>query len=350
MISGSSFNSFNGLDRGQKGILHVISHTDLDGIAAAALAWHVNRGDRWPIKVTLCGYGEVDSLVSFGLSKGEDLVVLDLFCQRQDTVDMLDRTLEGVELRRPIFFDHHKSTMEKYGNRLWLRVDTSMCAAKVYYRWLEDNLSKPGDLEVLDRFRELVDIANDRDLWLGERPESRLWQALVTVLGPGGALMRLSVNPSHVLDPREEACALEFVAQQDLRFKAALSSLERRGNLALLDDGILEFGDVSDFCGLVLDRMDNPPDAVAVLARRQGGDWAVSLRSRSGLAGRMVALLKDGRKVRGGGHDDAAALYFPAHFSREQIFSSLCTAMKSHHESSRGMGLTLGDLFNGKLG
>lgn len=39
------------------GLLHIISHTDLDGITAAAVAWHANRTSRWPIKVTLCGYG-----------------------------------------------------------------------------------------------------------------------------------------------------------------------------------------------------------------------------------------------------------------------------------------------------
>ncbi|MCX7828959.1 MAG: hypothetical protein N2315_07115 [Thermanaerothrix sp.] len=334
-----------------EGILHVISHTDLDGITAAAVAWHANRRRRWPIKVTLCGYGEVDSLVAYGLSKGEDLLVLDLFCQRQDTVDMLDRAFDGVELKRPVFFDHHSSTMEKYGNRKWLKVDTSMCAAKVYYSWLLSSQGEDGlDRDALSEMGELVEIANDRDLWLGNRQESRLWQALVTVLGPHGALMRLSVNRSHAMDPAEEAAASEFVALQDERFRRALSSLERRGDLAMLDDGILEFGDVSDFCGMVLDRMENPPLAVAVLARRQAGDWAVSIRSRSGLSGRMVALLKDGRKVRGGGHDDAAAVYFPSNFSKEQIFSSLTAAMKSHRESTMGTGMTIGDILKGKLG
>jgi hypothetical protein len=328
------------------GLLHIISHTDLDGITAAAVAWHANRTSRWPIKVTLCGYGDVDSLVSYGIDKGEDLMVLDLSCQRQDTVDKLDRDSEGVQLERPIFFDHHASTKEKYGNRTWIRVDTSMCAAKVYYRYLKES-GQDGPVSPME---ELVEIANDRDLWLGQREESRLWQALITIMSPHGALMRLSSNPSHVMDRMELDAARDFIARQDERFRMALESLDRRGDLALLDDGILEFGDVSDFCGLVLDRMDNPPEVVAVLARRYAGDWAVSLRSRSGLSGRIVSLLKDGRRIRGGGHDDAAAVYFPANFTREQIFSSISTAMMSHRESSQDVGFTLGDLFRGKLG
>ena len=47
----------------ERPLLHVISHTDLDGVAAAALAWHVHRIDRAPVRVSLTGYGEVDNLI-----------------------------------------------------------------------------------------------------------------------------------------------------------------------------------------------------------------------------------------------------------------------------------------------
>ena len=54
----------------ERPLLHVISHTDLDGIAAAALAWHVHRADRAPIRVSLTGYGEVDNLILETLETG----------------------------------------------------------------------------------------------------------------------------------------------------------------------------------------------------------------------------------------------------------------------------------------
>ena len=52
-----------------KPLLHIISHTDLDGVAAAALAWHAHYQDRKPLKVSLTGYGEVDNLILESLEK-----------------------------------------------------------------------------------------------------------------------------------------------------------------------------------------------------------------------------------------------------------------------------------------
>jgi hypothetical protein len=75
----------------------------------------------------------------------------------------------------------------------------------------------------------------------------------------------------------------------------------------------------------------------------------VSLRSRNGLAGRVVSLLKDGRKIRGGGHGDAAALYFPNNYSEEGIRESISAALSAESESTSGMGVTLGDLIKGAM-
>ena len=59
-------------------MLHIISHTDLDGVASAALAWHANRGSGLPIWVSLSGYGEVDSLIVDSIDSGFKLIVLAL--------------------------------------------------------------------------------------------------------------------------------------------------------------------------------------------------------------------------------------------------------------------------------
>ncbi|MFP4482997.1 MAG: phosphohydrolase, partial [Thermovirgaceae bacterium] len=65
-----------------------------------------------------------------------------------------------------------------------------------------------------------------------------------------------------------------------------------------------------------------------------------------GLAGRIVGLLKDGDRIRGGGHGDAAALSFPPHYSPQQIRTSLLSAIRSADEQRQETGLTLGDLFS----
>lgn len=332
-----------------KPLLHIISHTDLDGVAAAALAWHAHYQDKKPLKVSLTGYGEVDNLILESLQKGQEPLVLDLFCQRRQTVDELDR-LFGADAV-PFLFDHHKSTFELYANRPWAVVDTGYCGALVYWRWLMAQELSSETRKSVERMEPFVLLANDRDLWLGQNPDGRLWQGLITLCGAWAVLMRLVDNPSPVLTQGERESAEHFISCQEARFVRAQESIQRMGgDLAFLGDGILEFGDVSDFCGLVLDRSENPPQVAAIAARRPAGDWAVSLRSRDEVAGKIVALLKDGKKVRGGGHGDAAALYFPAHYKEEQIRESLAAAIKTECERNQPTGVTLGDLLRAKQG
>lgn len=325
-------------------LLHIISHTDLDGVAAAALAWHVKGGR--VARVSLTGYGEVDALILETLASGKEPLVLDLFCQKEQTIDEVDRLYD--EASPPFLFDHHKSTFERYGNRKWAVIDTNYCGALVYWNWLSEHAQDSRTKEALARLEPIVRIANDRDLWLGQIPESRLWQALVTMCGHWGMFARLAANPSAELTPEEFDGASEFTERQEARFAEAKEHIWRHGaELAFLCDGILEYGDVSDFCGLLLDRDENPPEVAAVAARRLGGDWAVSMRSRDGLAGRVLALLKDGKKVRGGGHGDASALYFPRNYTQEQMRDSILAAIKVEKERSAAPKVTLGDLFKG---
>ena len=153
-------------------LLHIISHTDLDGVAAAALAWHVKGGR--VARVSLTGYGEVDALILETLASGKEPLVLDLFCQKEQTIDEVDRLYD--EARPPFLFDHHKSTFERYGNRKWAVIDTNYCGALVYWNWMSERAQDSRTKEALARLEPIVRIANDRDLWLGQIPESRLWQ------------------------------------------------------------------------------------------------------------------------------------------------------------------------------
>lgn len=327
-------------------ILHIISHTDLDGVAAAALAWHRARGGGKLVKVSLTGYGDVDELIINTLRAGDEPLVLDLFCQREQTIDEIDETWDVS--RPPFLFDHHKSTFERYASRKWAHVDTSHCGALVYWRWLMAKSPAGRELEVLQELEPLVRVANDRDLWLGELADSRLWQGLLSLCGHWSAFARLTANPSAELTREERRGAEEYVERQEARFAVAKQSIIRSGgDLVFVKDGLLEFGDVSDFCGLILDREPSPPLVAAVSAKRLGGDWAVSLRSRDGFAGRVMALLKDGKKVRGGGHGDAAALYFPRAYTEEQIRESVRAAIKVQKEREEAPSVTLGDLFKG---
>jgi len=324
--------------------LHVISHTDLDGVVAAAVAWRVHDPLRRPVRVTLTGYGEVDDAILESWNGGYETLVLDLFCQRQETVDELDRRYEAGS--PPFLFDHHESSRERYGARPWAHFDPTRCAARVYHEWLLARAPSGETRRRLEELSAIVALADDRDLWKLEDPDSRLWGALVTLAGPWGVLMRLAADPSGRLGPNERAQAEAFVERQEARFARAREKGVRSGSdLLFCGADLLEFGDTSDFCGLILDRLPDPPALVAVAARRPRGDWAVSLRSRGGLAGRVVGLLRDGKKVRGGGHADAAALYWPSGTPEDRIRESLISAIRADGERNAPAGQTLGDLF-----
>lgn len=351
----NSFTEFKMTGKGPGGIflnyehkvLHIISHTDLDGITSAALAWHYNYG-RYPLKVTLTGYGSVDNIVQESIQKEEPFMILDLFCQYDRTIDEIDRLFQDGD--HPLIFDHHESNFSKYSNRNWLKLDTSCCAAMVYFNWLMENAEDPADISRLNRLRKITEIANDRDLWINSLPESRLWHALVTICGPWSVFSRLVADPSGTLNPHEMDIASTFIENQEKRFLKAVESIKGNGkDISFIGDGILEFGDVSDFGGLVLDRMDSPPLLIAMASRRLRGDWAVSLRSRNGMAGKVSGILQDGKKVRGGGHENAAALYFPASWSENRIRESLETAVHTLKEQDKPMGATLGDLFRNAM-
>lgn len=338
-----------------EGLFHIISHTDLDGVVSAAIAWYAKRPSKRPVRVSLVGYGDVDNLILETGRSGVEMAVLDLSPQFQATVDEIDRGFEPGS--RPFLFDHHQTTYEKYRNRPWIVVDMNCCGALGYWNWLHDGNADDEVLESVEPLRALVRIANDRDLWINEEPDGRLWQAMVTLCGEWGAFARILSNPGAAFTPAERNVVVDFVDRQEARFVRAKEALQRDrlaggDEVAFLGDGHLEFGDTSDFCGAILDRQDGAAGAsqivmVALAYRRPNGNWAVSLRSRSGLAGNVVSLLKDGKKVRGGGHGDAAALYFPPTYREEGIRESIAAALRANAERSVDMGVTLGDLLKG---
>jgi hypothetical protein len=134
------------------------------------------------------------------------------------------------------------------------------------------------------------------------------------------------------------------VKNQEERFSRAREKVLLSGkDLVWVGPDLLEFGDVSDFCGLLLDHGDAPPRIVAVANKKMRGDWAISLRSRNGLAGKLVGLLKDGKKIRGGGHEDAAALYYPSSYREMEIRDTLVGGIRAADQQQTPR-LNLGDL------
>lgn len=337
-------------------MLRIISHTDLDGVVAAALAYRsrFDPANPTPTGIHLVGYGEVDNLILQTLRSGDEPLVLDLSPQFQATADEIDR----LTYVKPFLFDHHETAASRFSNRAWAVTDTAVCGARVYWDWLHSVGGDEGSVSRAAPLREMVDIANDRDLWINKNPDSKVWTAMITLCGEWGALTRLLFNPGATLSASEREAAESFLARQSERFRRAMGALRRDRvksageplELAFLGDGLLEFGDTSDFCGELLDHPAKgvqAPSLAALAYRKPSGGWAVSMRSRGGLSGRVLSLLKDGRRIRGGGHGDACALYFPNHYTEDGIRESIIAALSAEGERKSQTGVTLGDMFGG---
>ncbi|MFR5881448.1 MAG: hypothetical protein ACLUEQ_11930 [Cloacibacillus evryensis] len=86
---------------------------------------------------------------------------------------------------------------------------------------------------------------------------------------------------------------------------------------------MLEYGDVSDFCGLILDRDDNPPE-VAAVPRDGSAATGRSMRSRDGPRGQVLAAVRRSAAAATG----TSALYFPRNYTQEQMRDSILAATR----------------------
>jgi len=221
-------------------LTHIISHTDLDGVVSAALAWHFHN-IRVPLKISLAGYNIVDNLILESMEREEKMVVLDLFCQKPRTVDEIDKRF--THETEPFIFDHHESNLSRYSNRPWLHLDTRYCAARVYFLWLQARVTENREERILHDMERMVNIANDRDMWINSLEESRLWQALITLCGPWGILTRLTSDPGAELRDYELSAARDFIARQERRFSQAMEIIgSLRGSLPLWEMGFWSSG------------------------------------------------------------------------------------------------------------
>ena len=123
-------------------LLHIISHTDLDGVAAAALAWHVKGGR--VARVSLTGYGEVDALILETLASGKEPLVLDLFCQKEQTIDEVDRPLRrsppAFSFRPP---QEHLRTLRQ--QEMGRHRHELLRRATVYWNWMSERRAGLAD-------------------------------------------------------------------------------------------------------------------------------------------------------------------------------------------------------------
>ena len=66
----------------ERSLINIISHTDLDGVVAAAVAWYALYPENAPLQIYLVGYGEVDNVVYDSIQSGRNVLILDLFVKK----------------------------------------------------------------------------------------------------------------------------------------------------------------------------------------------------------------------------------------------------------------------------
>lgn len=110
---------------------------------------------------------DVDKLVYdntlFGINK--KIIIADL-CVSKNAANFLEKRC-NVNL-----FDHHK-TAKHLSNKSWCNIDITMCGCKLLFKYLDlhgyyDKLSS----ESFEQLTSLIDMINDRDMWIRKIKES----------------------------------------------------------------------------------------------------------------------------------------------------------------------------------
>ncbi|MGC9210449.1 MAG: DHH family phosphoesterase [Acidilobus sp.] len=294
-----------------RGRLFIITHTDLDGEAAAASYMRIAgaRPDDVIIYFTE-PYNLHESVdeVAEEVVEGDTVAIMDIGFNRDSTPRALE-ALKGIVERgaRVEWYDHHvwdprdAEQITKAGVKLFL--DRSTCGAGVVIRYA----SKLYGVEPDDFLRRLESAVCSADLWTWRDPLApKLMRASGSSNGPSKVRwkqnMVMKFYSGILWDDELQARLLDY-----------LSSELRNSTGDLMTLQVAESGDCR--VAVVLRRTELPSDSVmgsmltsrtnasiAAMVKRKGlGLVSVSLRSRGGADVQVIA-----KELGGGGHPRAA--------------------------------------------
>ncbi|GBF09616.1 conserved hypothetical protein [Aeropyrum pernix] len=282
--------------------LFIITHTDLDGIGAGAVAVRLlGRVDGGYTVVFAEPYNVHNSIEDIldHLDKGDLIIISDLGANRESlprAADLLaSATSKGVAVK---WFDHHiwsndeLELLRRAG--VEVTVDTSTCATGVVARYLTPD---GGDGFI----KQFVDAVCSADLWkwthplsgklfrvVGERNQDMEWKHKVLAKFAAGVMW------DEELEKRLEGYVNEELKGYTTAIKNAVSIKIHELKIA---------STYKNFRG--------PPSSSmigALLLHRYNADIAIIVRSDGGLSlrSRMVNVQPIARELGGGGHPKAA--------------------------------------------
>jgi oligoribonuclease NrnB/cAMP/cGMP phosphodiesterase (DHH superfamily) len=111
--------------------------------------------------------------------------------------------LASTVSRKDVYlFDHHKSAIP-LAEFDWCEVDkeNNRCGSLMFYDWLAKDKNFLWHIEI---YKELVKLADDRDRWIKQYPESDTLSLLHNVLGQKIFIERFERNPGVRLTDKEQ--------------------------------------------------------------------------------------------------------------------------------------------------
>ncbi len=285
--------------------LFIITHTDLDGVGAAAVALKLLGRDEDSSTIAFAEPYNIDSVISElegAIDRGDLLLISDIGVNSSvfENVSRYVRELAGKGVIVE-WYDHHVwapaeiEALEKAGARVV--VDRSTCATGVVAKYLLG----PDALDSDKFLRELVDAVCSADLWLWRHPLSpKLFRVVGERKGGEDWKRKLAYKFSKGIlwDEEMEEKLVEYIDMELAGFKRALGNTylgESKGvKIAVVYKDWRGPPSSSMIGALAMSRFEAD---IAAIVRSDGG---LSLRSRK----YNVQVLA--RMLGGGGHPRAA--------------------------------------------
>jgi oligoribonuclease NrnB/cAMP/cGMP phosphodiesterase (DHH superfamily) len=282
----------------------IISHVDLDGIGAAAVAEALLRSRGISPAVTFSDIKSAGEKALDAAEMGIRPFILDLHVEK----NALDAILEAGKKSGifdgawdiPLVVDHHRESMA-YENEPWAVVSTDYSAALLAAKWAEEQ----GGLVPSDELRELARLADDYDMWRHTDPACRRLNAVVTVLQPDGAFRWLQERGWAYEHPMVERYLDRQRTRLDLARSGARMHRDPGGTATLCVVSPSErigASDVNELADVLL--REGNDCVVYIYPHAEKGPLRMSIRSRNGEAAKLVARMAP-YGVKGGGHENA---------------------------------------------
>jgi len=176
----------------------LVTHKGCQDGSACAILFLAAGGKKENIYFTNPSHEETDFLLSELIQyRDTDIMLVDVSC----STEMAKYIEKSIFANNVTILDHHKSAAS-LNNFPFCVVDESglNCGSKIFYDWI---LKYVSNLTKLLRYKELVKLTNDVDLWQHNYPESRELADFHKILGQELFIERFVKNPNSDLSCQE---------------------------------------------------------------------------------------------------------------------------------------------------